>query len=66
MRKLQGIGLLLTCVLALAGCKTAGVAVKPVVCPALPTPPANLMHPPRTEMILREELLVPAQPATRK
>ena len=56
----------LACVLATSGCATSGKVAKPVVCPVLPVPPASLMQPPRTEMILREELLVPAQPAMPK
>lgn len=65
MRKLPGIGLLLTCALVLAGCKTAGAVVKPVVCPRLPEAPANLMQPPTSESKVRAILFESPQSPTR-
>lgn len=52
----------LICVMALSGCKTAGVAV----CPTLPPPPPSLMQPGETEKKVRRELFVPPETQTTK
>ena len=65
MRKLALIGLLLTCVLGISGCRSGGGVVPPV-CPVLAEPPASLMQPPTTEMLLRLELFEQAPSPTPK
>jgi hypothetical protein len=65
MRKLAMIGLWLTFVLAISGCKSGGGVVPPV-CPVLAEPPASLMQPPTTEAKVRAELFEPQPSATPK
>jgi hypothetical protein len=63
MRKLAMIGLWLTFVLAISGCKSGGGVVR---CPMLQEPPASLMQPPETEKKVRQELFEPQPSATPK
>jgi len=65
MRKLALIGLLLTCVLGISGCRSGGGVVPPV-CPVLVEPPASLMQTPTTEAKVRAELFEPQPSATPK
>lgn len=65
MRKLAMIGLWLTFVLALSGCKSGGGVVPPT-CPVLQEPPASLMMAPTTEAKVRAELFEPQPSATPK
>src|SRR5690606_30681098 len=65
MRKLAMIGLSLTCVLAISGCRSGGGAV-PQTCPVLAEPDRALMQPPTTEAKVRAELFEPQPSATPK
>lgn len=53
MRRVCPTLLLLICGLAICGCAGSGQVAKPVVCPTLPPPPANVMRSPQAEMRLR-------------
>ena len=65
MRKMAMIGLWLTCVLAISGCRSGGGVVPPT-CPVLAEPDRALMQPPTTEAKVRAELFEPQPSATPK